>query len=571
MPSLPVIMVVDDQPGSLAALRDALSSRYGQDYRVVCYDCAGAALLHLRAIAEAGEPVALVIADQWMPDMNGVELLAQVHGIHPSAQRALLVDWGDRAAAPAILHGCAFGKLENYLRRPWDPAEVHLYPAIGEFLAEWSRAVGARVELVRVVGEEPSLRAREIIELLRRNGIPAGFYTPGSPRGRELLRTIGIDEPRLPVVILLDGFALEDPTNIEIADALGATTVEERTCDLAIVGAGPAGLAAAVYAASEGLRTVVIEREAIGGQAGTSSLIRNYLGFPRGLTGNELGQRAYEQAWLFGTRFVFARGASRLRLEGEQRVLCLSDGMEISARAVLIATGASYRRFGIPRVERFLGMGLSYVAPAEVRPLVEGMSVVVAGGGNSAGQAALHLARHARRVVLVVRGARLEQGMSDYLVQDLLRQANVEVRLGTEIVDATGANTLEGVVVRDPATGRREELPASLLCALIGADPHTDWLEGVVQRDSHGFLITDRDLERSGCALPDREPVPSETSIPGVFAAGDVRAGSVKRVASAVGEGAIAVRYIHEYLAAPVALDGARRTVSTGVSAAIRG
>jgi thioredoxin reductase (NADPH) len=563
MPPLPVIMVVDDQPGSLAALRDALARRYGQDYRVVCYDSAGAALVHLRAIAEAGEPVALVIADQWLRDMDGVELLAQVHQIHASAQRALLVDWGDRTAAPAILHACAFGKLENYLKRPWQPAEVHLYPAVGEFLAEWSRATGARVELVRVVGEEPSPRAREIVDLLSRNGIPAGLYTQGSEHGRELLRRTGIAAPRLPVVILLDGFALEDPTNIEVADALGATNVEERTCDLAIVGAGPAGLAAAVYAASEGLRTVVIEREAMGGQAGTSSLIRNYLGFPRGVTGSELAQRAYEQAWLFGTRFVFARSASSLRLQGEERVLCLSDGMEITARAVLIATGASYRRLGIPRVERFLGLGLSYVAPAEVRPLVEGMTVVVVGGGNSAGQAVLHLARHARRVVLVVRGASLEQGMSDYLVQDILRQPNVEVRLGTEIVDASGATVLDGVVLRDAASGRREELPASLVCALIGADPHTEWLQGVVQRDRHGFLITDRDLERSGCLVPGRDPLPSETSAPGVFAAGDVRAGSVKRVASAVGEGAIAVRYIHEYLAAPVGLERRTETSSS--------
>jgi len=496
-----------------------------------------------------------VIADQWMPEMNGIDLLSSAHELHPSAQRALLVDWGDRTAAPTILHGCAFGKLDNYLKRPWEPAEIHLYPAVGEFLAEWTRAHGSKMELVRVVGEDPSPRAHEIQDLLARNGIPYGFYLAESDEGRDWLRRAGLDGSRLPVVILLDGFALEDPSNAEISDALGATNLEERTCDLAIVGAGPAGLAAAVYAASEGLRTIVIEREAIGGQAGTSSLIRNYLGFPHGISGNQLAQRAYEQAWLFGTQFVFARSATRLSLRGLDRVVTLSDGIEITARAVLIATGATYRRLGNPRLERFAGAGLFYVSPGEAKPLVEGMVALVVGSGNSAGQAVLHLAKHARRVILVVRGDSLAKGMSDYLVQDILRRPNVEVRLNTEVVDGAGNAALERVVLYDSGRDTRETISAALLYVLIGADPHTDWLGGVVQRDQRGFLLTGRDVDRAVAPGLGREPLPLETSLPGVFSGGDVRVGSVQRVASAVGEGAIAVRYIHEYLAAPVEME----------------
>jgi thioredoxin reductase (NADPH) len=551
----PVVMVVDDNADALGALRDALVRRFGVDYRVVSHVSAHAALDDLKQIRTGDEPVALIIADQWMPEMEGVELLSRAHDIDPAAQRALLVKWGDRAAAPAILHGCAFGQLENYLRKPWEPAEIYLYPAVGEFLSEWTRAHGPRMELLRVIGEDPSPRAHEIQDLLGRNGIPYGSYVAASPEGARLLQRAGIDGSRLPVVVLLDGRALVDPSNAEISDALGATNIEGHTCDLTIVGAGPAGLAAAVYAASEGLSTIVIEREAIGGQAGTSSLIRNYLGFPRGISGSELAQRAYEQAWLFETKFVFAREGTQLRARGSDRILTLSDGSEITSQAVLIATGANYRRLGIPRLDRFSGAGLFYVTPGDAKPL-SGADVFVVGGGNSAGQAVMHLAKYARHVTLLVRGNSLDAKMSEYLVRELQRQPNVEVRLTTEVVDGDGGAALERIVIRNHRMETSETLPTSLLFVLIGADPHTDWLAGAVRRDRHGFILTGRDsLGQPGASGGlEHQPTPFETSMPGVYVAGDARRGSVKRVASAVGEGAAAVRSIHEYFAAPVEL-----------------
>jgi thioredoxin reductase (NADPH) len=551
----PVILLVDDEPEALAALLDALARRYGADYEVVSHLSPQAALAALEHLRDDGRQVALIIADQWMPEMEGVQFLTTAHEIHPSAQRGLLVQWGDRTAAPTILSGCAFGRLDNYLHKPWSPPEIYLYPAIGEFLAEWTRAFGPRMELVRVVGTEPERRAHEVQELLRRSGIPYGFHLVNTQEGERLLRQAGVGSSRLPVVILLDGHALVDPSNAEISDALGASNFDERSCDLAIVGGGPSGLAAAVYAASEGLRTVVVEREAIGGQAGTSSLIRNYLGFPRGISGSELAQRAYEQAWLFETKFVFAREVVGLRAEGLDRVLTLSDGIELTTRAVLIATGASYRRLDIPSLDRFAGEGVFYVSPGEPKPLA-GLEAFVAGGGNSAGQATLHLAKYASRVTLLVRGEQLEEGMSDYLVRDIRQRPNVEVRLQTELVAGEGESSLERIVLLDHATGARETLPATILYVLIGAEPHTEWLAGVVQRDAHGFILTGRHVPREpGVGPLDREALSLETSIPGVFACGDVREGSVKRVSSAVGEGAVAVRYIHEYLAEPVALD----------------
>jgi thioredoxin reductase (NADPH) len=544
----PVILVVDDEPSELASLLDALARRFGGDYRVASQLSAGAALRELARMREEGEAVALVIADQWMPEMNGIELLGRAHEIHPSAQRALLVHWGDQSATPTILQGCAFGQIENYLHKPWSPAEIHLYPLVGEFLADWTRAHGPTMEIVRVVGADPSPRSHEIRSLLERSGVPHGFYLVESDGGRRILERAGVDGSTLPVVTLLDGRALVDPTNEEISDSLGGSNLEDRDCDLAVVGGGPAGLAAAVYAASEGLRTIVIEGEAVGGQAGTSSLIRNYLGFPRGISGAELAQRAYQQAWLFGTKFVFAREVTRLEARGERRVVVLSNGIEISARSVIIATGATYRRIDVPRLERFVNAGVFYVVPGDTRPLA-GSRLVVAGGGNSAGQAAIHLAKAAKTVTLVVRGPSLEAGMSDYLVQQIRQKPNVDVRLRTEIVDGDGARGLESVVLSDVETGTREALGLNALFVLIGAQPRTDWLAGVVERDERGFIRTGADLntpQAPGSFVPTR----LETSMAGVFAVGDVRAGSIKRVASAVGEGAVAVQYVHEYLAA---------------------
>lgn len=552
MLSRPVIMVVDDEPGSLAALLDALARRFGGDYRVVSHLSPQAAIEELDRIRADSEQVALIIADQWMPGMNGIDLLARAHEIHPAAQRALLVSWGDRTATPTILQGCAFGLLENYLQKPWSPPEVHLYPAVSEFLSDWTRAHGPRMELVRVVGAYPSPRAHELRDLLERNGIPHGFHLADSAEGQRLLERTGLDGSRLPVVILLDGLVLVDPSNAEVLDSLGASNLEERICDLAVVGAGPAGLATAVYGASEGLNTIVIEREAIGGQAGTSSLIRNYLGFPRGISGGELTQRAYQQAWLFGTKYVLAREVSRLRASGVDRILTLSDGTDITARAVVVASGAAYRRLEVPGLQRFVGAGVYYTTPGDARVFKDKV-VFVVGGGNAAGQAVVHLAKVARRVTLVVRGSSLEEDMSDYLVQEIRRRPNVEIRLATEVVDGAGNEALDRIVLQDRTRKTRETAVSDALFLLIGVQPRTEWLSGTLQRDPNGFIVTGPDLERVRAGgIQGREPMPLETSMPGVFAVGDVRLGSTKRIASAVGEGAMAVQYVHKYLDAPI-------------------
>ncbi len=543
----PVIMVVDDEPGPLGLLLDVLTRRFGGDYRVVPHLSARDALAYAVRMKEDGEELALVVADQWMPEMTGLELLGRLHQVQRSAKRALLVDWGDQSASPNILQGCAFDQLDNYLFKPWAPAEVHLYPAVSEILAEWTRDYGPRMELVRVVGGDPSPRAYELSELLRRNGIPHGFHRADSPTGLRLLEQTGMQAATLPVVVLLDGRALENPSNLQLADALGSSDADARACDLAIVGGGPAGLAAAVYGASEGLRTIVIEREAVGGQAGASMLIRNYLGFPRGISGTELVQRAYQQAWLFGTKYVFARTVTGLSVHGADRVLRLSDGSEVTARAVILATGASYRRLTNPRIERFVGAGVFYTALADTR-LIAGRRICVVGGANSAGQAALHLARHASQVTLVVRGHALAERMSDYLVRDIETRDNVQVLLGTQVIDADGDVSLQQVTLRDDH-GVDQRVPCEMLFVLIGADPHTDWLGDLLERDSHGFILTG--LYRSNGA-----PATSalETSLPGVFAVGDVHSGSVKRLASAVGEGAAVIQDVHHYLQAPVDL-----------------
>jgi thioredoxin reductase (NADPH) len=538
-------MAVDDEPAALAAMLDALTRRFGADYRIVPHLSAPAALDAVSKIKKDGEEIALVIADQWMPEMTGNELLGRVHSIEPMAKRALLVAWGDHAASPTILQACALGELDNYLYKPWTPAEVHLYPLVSEFLAEWTRVHRPAMELIHIVGDQRSPRSNEIRELLNRNGVPYGFHDVASPTAKRLGEERGADLAVLPVVFLLDGSVLADPTDAKIMDAIGEVP-HELSCDVAVVGGGPAGLTAAVYAGSEGLRTLVIERHVIGGQAGASSLIRNYLGFPRGISGVELTQRAYQQAWLFGAKFVFAREATRLRISGSTKVLTLSDGREITATTVIVATGAKYRRLEVPEVDRFVGRSVFYTTFGETR-FVDDLDVAVAGGGNSAAQAALHLANYARRVTLVVRSSSLESGMSDYLVQQIRRAPKIEVRLGAEVVGSEGGERMERLAIRDTASNIVETIPAKVLFVLIGAMPHTDWLADVVQRDADGFIATGHDVDLTTWPL-EREPMDFETSVPGIFAAGDVRRGSMKRVASSVGEGAGAVQHVHLYL-----------------------
>ena len=539
-------MAVDDDPAALSALAEALARRFGRDYRVVPLASPSAALEMVARIKDAGGELALVIADQWMPEMTGNELLGRARSIDPLAKRALLVAWGDTAASPSILQGCALGQLDNYLYKPWIPAEIHLYPLVTEFLSEWTRLHRPGMELIYIVGDERSARANEIRELLHRNGVPYGFHDTTSPIARRLAEERAVTLSTSPVIFLLDGSVLVDPTNAQIMDAMGEGP-RELSCDLVVVGGGPAGLAAAVYAGSEGVRTVVIERHVIGGQAGASSLIRNYLGFPRGISGAELTQRAYQQAWLFGAKFVFAREVTRLRSTERTHTLTLSDGREIQATTVIVATGAKYRRLEVPEIDRLVGRSVFYTTPAEPR-FVRDLDVAVAGGGNSAGQAAIHLAAFARRVTLIVRAPSLETGMSDYLVQQIRSIPGIDVRLGAEVVSAEGRDTLERLAIRQGANDIIETIPSRLLFVLIGAMPHTDWLAGAVQRNSKGFIVTGHHVDLTSWPLG-RKPMDFETSRPGVFAAGDVRLGSTNRVAAAVGDGAGAVQDVHQYLA----------------------
>lgn len=541
--SHPEILIVDDRPRGLAALVDAIVRRYGADYHVVGRGSATAALDELARARGDGEDVALVIADQWMPEMPGRELLLRAHQLVPDAQRALLAGWGDKRASGEILQGCALGQLDNYILKPWTPPELHLYPVVGEFLAAWARTHGPRLELVRVISEEHSPRGHELLDLIERSGIPHGTYTAESETGKKLLEEVGIDRGRLPAIVLLDGRVLHDPTNAELAELFGTSHLDDRPADVVIVGAGPTGLAAAVTAASEGLATVVIESSVIGGQASASALIRNFLGFPRGISGSELAQRAYQQGWLFGAHYVLARRAVGLRADGPWRIVTLDDARELTARVVIIATGAEYRRSGVPAIDRFEGIGVHYVAGADIAMALKGQDVVVYGGGNSAGQAVVYLAKTARKVIHVVRGAALSSNMSAYLVTEIGRLPNVELRLDTEVVDAAGSHGLQRVTLRH-RSGSTETIPARVLFMMIGARPHTDWLEGALERDRNGFIVTGADLPASA----DRAPLLLETSMPGVFAAGDVRAGSIKRLASAVGEAAVAIQVIHQYL-----------------------
>ncbi len=540
----PVIVIVLSNPVELAALLSDLVNRFGADYRVAAHLTPEDAINDLEAIKQSGEQVALVIADQWMPTMKGVEVLMRAHTLHPSSQRALLVGWGDRSGSEQILEGCAFGRMDNYILKPWQPAEVHLYPFVSEFLAIWTRAHRPGMEVVKVIGDETSIHVTELRTLLERNGVPHGFYAVESEQARDLLKRANVIAERLPVVILLDGHALVDPSFKEIADDLGANDSTDEVYDVAIVGGGPAGLAAAVYAASEGLSTIVIEREAIGGQAGTSSLIRNYLGFPRGIGGAELAQRAYQQAWLFGAKFAFARRAVDLCLEGNEKVIKLSDECEIRAKTVIVSTGVSYRRLTNPTIEKFVGAGVVYTA-FTLNGLVRGLNVFVAGAGNSAGQAVIGLAKDAAKVTMLVRSSDLTHSMSSYLIQAIEHLPNVEILYNTEAIEGRGETTLKQLVIENKSTGKKETVDADIFYVLIGAEPYTDWLDGLVEREK-GYIVTSP--SRSKDWREDRPQLPYETSLPGVFAVGDVRFGSTKRVASAAGEGSAAVSSVHQYL-----------------------
>jgi thioredoxin reductase (NADPH) len=543
----PVLLAVDDDREALAAVSKELRDRYARDYTVVCEASPEAALSTLERLAEEGTEVALALAGQWLPGVTGVELLARVHQLHPHAKRGLLIawgEWGDRAMGDAIHDAIAHGQIDYYVVRPAEPPDEVFHHVVSTFLVEWSRSQRIAPHTIHVVGDSWSGRAYELRDILQRCAMPHAFCLADSDKGRELLQDVDGDH-KLPLIILPNGEVLSDPSDAEVGAAGGAAIDPRRSeFDVVIVGCGPAGLSAAVYATSEGLSTLVVDEGGLGGQATSSALIRNYLGFPRGISGGRLAEQAYEQAWVFGANFAFMQRAIGIERNGDGIQVALSEHTPVTARSVILATGASYRRLGVPELEEMNGAGVFYGGPASEAQGLKGLEVFVVGGANSAGQAALHLARYASRVSLVVRAQSLKAGMSHYLIRQIEATPNVDVRLGSQVVGGGGDGWLEHVVVRT-ADGEDETVPARGLFLMIGARPHTDWLPSDVARDDRGFVLTGPQLEESGKWTLERDPFAFESSMPGVFAAGDVRHGAVKRVASAVGEGSIAIQQVH--------------------------
>lgn len=555
-PDRPVILAVGNNPSTVAYVSTALQRRYDRDYRIEYELSSAAALARLEQLRDQAEPVALVLGEPWMSELTGVELLSRVGDLHPRARRGLLIDWGawdDQETADAIRGAIARGQIDYYVLKPWKSPDEYFHRTISEFLHEWSAADASAPYEVTMVADAWSSRSSELRSLLARNGVPHAFHPSDSTTGRRLVREADLEGTDKPIVILLDGRILVDPTNAELASAYGVSTGFEQTqeLDVVVVGAGPAGLAAAVYASSEGLSVLVVEREAIGGQAGSSARIRNYLGFARGISGAELAQRAYQQAWVFGARFMIMREVAELRSEASRHVLRTSDGSEIAARCVVLAMGVSYRRLGIPALEALTGAGVFYgSSPSHAQQFAGGRAYVV-GGGNSAGQAAIHLARFAGRVTILVRAPTLASTMSRYLIDEIDATPNIDVSLSSEVVGGGGAERLEQIELHNAATTETSTVAADALFVMIGARPHTEWLPAEISRDAHDFLLTGPDLVtgESRTAWPlARAPFGFETSVPGVFAVGDVRSGSVKRAAAAVGEGSVVIQQVHSDL-----------------------
>ena len=553
----PVILLVADDGSMLDALAGDLRRRFGGDYRILPERSPTAAVAALERLADGADQVALVIAARRMEGMDGLVLLVRAHELHPLAKRVLLEHRGEWASGEPVVRAMTLGQVDYVLFRPWLPREQFLYLPVSEFLAAWEKSRAPSPEAIQIVGRRWAARSHELRDTLARIGSPYGYYPDDAPDGRRLLEQAGQDGSRLPVVLFRRGLVLGDPSHAELTAALGMrTSPAPGGCDILIVGAGPAGLAAAVYAAAEGFEAQVRVPAVPGGQAGTSSNIRNYLGFPYGLSGDELTTRAVQQAWLFGADLVLAQAATGLRANGADRLVRLSDGTEVTTRTVILATGVAWRRLGVPALEALNGAGVFYGAAGSEARALRGEDVYVYGAGNSAGQAAVHLSGYAASVTIVTIDERLGEFMSDYLVQKVEATPNIRVVLHTEVVDGHGRQRLEALTLRDRHTGATRTVPASAMFVLIGAEPRTDWLDGVVERDERGYVLTGRDLlgrdGRPPAGWPlERPPLPLETSLPGVFAAGDVRYRSVKRVASAVGEGSIAVQLVYEYLAEP--------------------
>ena len=546
---MPVIVAVDEDVDSLADVERELTDRYSRSYEIVTASSVGDGVARLIEMDSSGEDVALVLVGLSLGPSRWSELLQRARALHPRAQRGLIIEldgWGDTETGRLILNAMARREIDYYVFRPAKAPDEVFHQAISNFLLEWGHARKISSKTVHIIGESWTGRAYQLRQVLGRCAVPHDFLLADSRDGRAHIGQN--DECELPLVIFPNGTALEDPSDIELARAAGGSVdTQDREFDVVIVGAGPAGLSAAVYGASEGLSTLVVDNGGIGGQATSSSLIRNYLGFPRGVSGRQLAESAYEQAWVFGARFAFMHDALSMRRDGDRIGIAISDGGEVGARAVILAGGATYRRLDVEEIEELTGAGVFFGGPTVEAPAVAGGEAYVVGGANSAGQAALHLAEYARRVTLVIRADSLEAGMSHYLIDQVERARNVEVRLGTEVVGGGGEGRLERLQLRR-ADGSTEEVSADALFLMIGARPNTEWLSEEIRRDGGGYILTGGDVADHWPL--DRPPLSLETSMPGVFAAGDIRHGSMNRVASAVGEGSIAIRLVHELLEA---------------------
>ncbi|MGO8882334.1 MAG: FAD-dependent oxidoreductase [Streptosporangiaceae bacterium] len=544
------ILTVDDDPGVSRAVARDLRRRYGEAHRIVRAESGQSALDALREMKLRGDLVAVILADYRMPEMNGIEFLEQAMDVYPAARRVLLTAYADTGAAIDAINVV---DLDHYLLKPWDPPEEKLYPVVDALLEAWGTADHRAAPETKVIGHRWSARSSGVREFLARNQVPYRWYAADEPEGQRLLAAAGSDGRDLPVLITPDGDPLVAPTDAEVAGRVGlATTPSKDFYDVVVVGGGPAGLGAAVYGASEGLRTVLVERTATGGQAGQSSRIENYLGFPDGVSGAQLTDRARRQAARFGAEVLTTRDVVGLDVSGSARSVRFSDGSVIDAHTVILATGVSYRQLEAPGLSEMTGRGVYYGSALTEAAACAGQDVYVVGGANSAGQAAVYLARGARSVTLLVRGQSVEKSMSYYLIQQIAGIPSISVRTGAEVAAAEGSDHLETLTLRDTTTGEVEKVSAQWLFLFIGAAPLTDWLDGVVQRDQRGFVLAGPDLAPGGERPPgwelDRPPYHLETSVPGVFVAGDARAESAKRVASAVGEGAMAVMLVHRYL-----------------------
>jgi thioredoxin reductase (NADPH) len=547
----PIIMTIDDEPHVLNAIARDLQAHYRDDYRIVKAGSAAEALEAVEEFKRRGHPVALFLADQRMPAMTGVEFLEEAIRHYPDARRVLLTAYADTDAAIASIN--AIG-LDYYLMKPWDPPEERLYPVLDDLLSDWLATVPVPYDGIRVAGTLWSASSHNVKEFLARSQIPYQWLDiEKSDEARVLVEKASEDRPQLPTVFFPDGSILQNPDLRTLAEKIGLTAKPEQPFyDLIIIGAGPAGLAAAVYGASEGLRTVVIEQEAAGGQAGTSARIENYLGFPQGVSGGDLTRRATTQARRLGAEIVPARRVTGLRIEDPYRIVTLDDGSELSCHALLISTGVKLRELDVPGADHLIGGSIYYGAATSEAVHYRGKNVIVIGGANSAGQGAVFLSRFANQVTILIRGDTLRKSMSQYLIGQIEETENISVRINTELSSVSGTERLESVAVSNNQTGESGEVAADAIFVFIGAVPHTDIVADLVERDPAGFILTGPDLFREGKRPKNwklkRDPFLLETSIPGIFAAGDVRHGVVRRVASAVGQGAVAVSFVHKYL-----------------------